>query len=140
MKIELIVKKEFDVKYLLAAVGARYWEDSCVNGVSDEQGDLIPCREGKYWNPLIDIETGKIVNWETGKTAEIHYKSCDDNTFTLMDEKQEVIKSIEGYVIKMMCPKEAGWSDYVIMDIDENGIIKDFEVDLSDFENSTDDC
>lgn len=133
MKVELTIKKEFDVKYLLAEVGARYWEDADVDGVEDTNGDLIPCRDGEYWKPLIELETGKIVNWEQGKTAKIHYKSCDDNLFKLLDEKQNVITSIEGYTIDMMCPKEEGYGDYVIMDIDENGFIKDWEVDLEPF-------
>ena len=46
MKIILKIEKEFDVKYLKAKVGVRYWEDSRVDGVEDEDGDLIPCREG----------------------------------------------------------------------------------------------
>lgn len=134
MKVELKVTKEFDVKYLLANVGARYWEDSTVNEVEDTNGDLIPCRDGDSWCPLIDIETGKIVNWEIGKTAKIHYKSCDDNHFKLLDENKNVITSIDGYVIRMMCPRGGGYGDYVIMSIDENGIIDKFHADFEDFQ------
>lgn len=134
MKIELTAKKEFEVKYLKAIVGARYWEDSTVNGVEDTEGDLIPCRNGDYWEPLIELETGKIVNWEEGKTASVHYKSCDNNTFILLDENQNEVKRKEGYVISMMCPIEAGYGDYVIMDIDENGTIEEFSVDFEDFQ------
>jgi len=115
-----------------------YWEDSYVDGVEDTQGDLIPCRDGEYWKPLIEVETGKIVNWEQGKTAKIHYKSCDDNLFKLLDENKNVITSIDGYVIDMMCPVGEGYGDYVIMNIDENGIIKDWEADFEDFQNDED--
>ena len=135
MKIKLKVEKEFDAKYLQAEVGARYWEDATVNGVEDELGDLIPCRDGDYWKPLIELETGKIVNWEQGKTANIHYKSCDDNTFKLLDEKHEVIKSVDGYVISGMAINDNGYGDYVIMEVDAFGNIKDWEADLSDFED-----
>jgi len=138
MKVELKIKKEFDVKYLLAEVGARYWEDSDVDGVEDTQGDLIPCRDGEYWKPLIELETGKIVNWEQGKTAKIHYKSCDDNLFKLLDENQNVITSVDGYVIDMMCPEGGGFGDYVIMNIDENGTIKKWKADFEDFQNDED--
>lgn len=138
MKVELTVKKEFEVKYLLAEVGARYWEDSEVDGVEDVKGDLIPCRDGEYWKPLIELETGKIVNWEIGKTAKIHYKSCDDNLFKLLDEKQEVVVSRDGYVIDMMCPAENGYGDYVIMSILEDGTIEDFDIDFADFQNEED--
>ena len=62
MKIELTVKKEFEVKTLLVEAGVRYWEDATVNGVEDENGDLIPCRfnGSDLWKPIIDIETGII--------------------------------------------------------------------------------
>jgi hypothetical protein len=39
MKVKLVIEKEFDVKYLKAEVGARYWEDSSVDGVEDSEGD-----------------------------------------------------------------------------------------------------
>lgn len=133
MKVKLVIEKEFDVKYLKAEVGVRYWEDSSVDGVEDSEGDLIPCRDGEYWTPIIDVETGIIVNWDQGKTAKIHYKSCDDNVFTLLDSKQEPINSIEGYVIDMMCPVGEGFGDYVIMHIDENGKIDKFKAKFDEF-------
>jgi hypothetical protein len=133
MKFTKKVKKVFKVKYLKAKVGARYWDDSKVNGVEDEIGSLIPCRVGDYWEPLIDLETGKIINWNCGVEAEIHYKSCDNNTFQLLDEDENIVAEIEGYVIDMMCPKEEGYGDYVIMSIDSNGLICDWKVDLKPF-------
>jgi hypothetical protein len=138
MKVKLKIEKEFDVKYLLAEAGARYWEDTTVNDVEDTEGTLIPCRDGDYWKPLIELETGKIVNWQQGVKAEIHYKCCDDGTYKLLDENKEVIKEIEGYVPGIMCPKENGYGDYVIMDIDESGQIQDWECDLSDFTEEED--
>lgn len=136
MKVELTVKKEFDVKYLLAEIGARYWEDTEVDGVEDTEGALIPCRDGDAWKPLIDLETGIIVNWEKGKTAKTHYKSCDSNIFKLLDENKNVIAEIDGYVIDMMCPVGEGYGDYVIMNIDANGKIEDFSTDFEPFQNN----
>lgn len=123
MKITLKIDKEFEAKYLQAKVGARYWEDATVNGVEDTEGTLIPCREGDYWCPIIDIETGAITNWIKGVNASIHYKSCDDNDFNLLDENKEVIISKDGYVINSMCPNGGGYGDYVKMDIDADGKI-----------------
>lgn len=34
------------VKYLRARCGVRYWEDGTVNGVQDDDGSRIPCRNG----------------------------------------------------------------------------------------------
>ena len=133
MKLKLKIEKEFDVKYLLAEVGVRYWEDANVNGNEDTNGALIPCRDGEYWKLLIDIETGIITNWDKGTLASVHYKCCDDGLYKLLDENKNEIKSIDGYVPKIMCPKENGYGDYVIMDIDENGKIENFKPIFDDF-------
>lgn len=133
MEITLKIKKTFDIKYLQVEAGARYWEDTTVNEIDDIYGDLIPCREGDNWSPLIELETGKIVNWEQGKTANVHYKVCDAGTYTLLDDDINTIKSIDGYVPKIMYPKENGFGDYIIMDIDKNGFIQNWEVNLKEF-------
>jgi len=133
MKLKLKVEKEFDVKYLLAEVGARYWEDADVNGQEDTEGTLIPCRNGDYWSPLINVETGIIENWNIGTTASVHYKCCDVGIYKLLDEDKNVIIEIEGYVPNIMCPKKDGYGDYVIMDIDENGKIMNWKVDFTEF-------
>ena len=118
------IKQTFDVIYLKARIGVRYWEDS---------DDLIPCRSGDSWIPIIELQTGKIINWQEGKNASIHFKSCDDNEFYLLDQDNNIIAGIYGYVIDMMCPKENGYGDYVIMDIDSNGFIQDWKVNLKPF-------
>lgn len=133
MTLKLKIEKEFDVKYLSAKIGPRYWEDAKVNGVEDKDGDLIPCRYGEYWRPLIDIESGTIINWTKGKEASIHYKCCEDGEYKLLDENRDEIKSIEGYVPNIMCPKENGYGDYVIMDVDMDGKIQDWRVDFFEF-------
>ncbi len=133
MKIELTVKQTFEATHLLARVGVRYWEDAKVNGVDDEDGSLIPCRDGDYWCPRIHIETGQIMNWKQGTTADIHYKSCDDNEFQLFDINGNLIKQIEGYVIDTMCPIGEGYGDYVKMKVDQDGYIDDWKFVQSDF-------
>jgi len=134
MKIKMKVETEHDVKKLYVDAGVRYWEDSTVNGMEDMIGDLIPCREGERWKPIIDIETGIIINWEVGKSAEIHYKVCDDGIYTLKDSAEKEITSIDGYVPSTMYPKDNGYGDYIIMNIDTNGKIADWSFNSQDFE------
>jgi len=129
MKKEITVKKEVDIKILEVHAGVRYWEDSSVNGVEDERGDLIPCRFGEVWKPIIEIETGRIINWELGKKANIHYKVCDDGTYILKDNEDNIVISKQGYVPHIMCPEENGYGDYIIMNINEKGIIEDWNTD-----------
>ena len=128
-------KEEIAVKTLLADMGVRYWEDAKVDGVEDTHGDLIPCKEGDRWKISIDLETGQITNWKKGVTAAIHYKVCDDGLYKLLDADGDTIASRDYYVPSMLCPKENGFGDYVIMTVDETGKIEGFEADLSYFED-----
>jgi hypothetical protein len=136
MKIKLKVEKEVDVKTLIVNAGVRYWEDTRVNGVEDTEGTLIPCRNGENWSPVIDIDSGKITNWTQGVIADIHYKVCDAGRYTLRDADGNDITEINGYVPSSMCPKESGYGDYIIMDVDENGVIADWQFNIEDFDNS----
>ncbi len=135
-QIEVNVKQKIEVKTIYVEAGVRYWEDATVDGVEDEKGDLIPCRDGDTWKPTIEIETGKILNWKQGVKADIHYKVCDDGTYSLMDSEFKRVATIDGYVPKFMSPKENGYGDYIIMEVDENGIIQNWNPDLSVFEDS----
>jgi len=140
MKVKIKVEKEVEIKTLIVKAGVRYWEDSEVNGENDtENGENIPCKNGALWSPHIDIETGKILNWKQGVKAEVHYKVVDCCGYELLDEEGNIIVSKEdGYVPETLAPKERGYGDYIIMDIDENGQIDRWDFDWSDFENSED--
>lgn len=140
MKVKIKVEKEVDIKYCQLKVEPRYWEDSEVDGVEDTDGKLIPCREGGLWCPLINIETGEIINWSKGTTANIHYKVCDAGSYYLQDEYGKDVLSIEDdYVPNKLIPGEYG--DYIIMNIDINGNIKEWKTpaNLSDFLNEEED-
>lgn len=143
MKITINKPTEFEAKFLKVDAGVRYWEDAEVNGVSDsENPPTIPCAEfigdknhiligqNYRWRPLIDIETGQIINWEKGFDADVHYKVCDDFLCDILDADKDVIASYDGYVPSVMCPKDNGYGDYIIMDIDENGKIEDWDKEL----------
>lgn len=151
MKITINKPAEFEAVYLKVDAGVRYWEDGRINGKEDtdcEEADCPPCMpcvefvgcdkrflrsKNWRWRPIIEIETGRIVNWKQGITAEIHYKVCDDFECDILDENKHQIISYEGYVPKIMCPKDSGFGDYIIMDIDENGFIKGWEKRLIEY-------
>ena len=135
MKTTVKIEKEVEIKTLVVEAGVRYWEDGEVNGVEDIEGDLIPCRQGDCWCPHIDIDSGIITNWTKGIKAKVHYKVCDAGNYFLNDENGGQILSIEqDYVPSILCPKKNGYGDYIIMDIDENGQIQNWKVDISSFQ------
>lgn len=151
MKITIYKPTDFEAKLLKVDAGVRYWEDAEVNGVREtdlyeSQGvgkPLMPCtvqikkepNECIYsdhyrWQPLIDIETGQILNWKKGTIANVHYKVCDDFYCEILDADNNIIEDYSGYVPNVMCPKEDGYGDYIIMDIDENGFIQKWNKEL----------
>lgn len=138
MKVKIKTKKEVDVKTLNVDAGVRYWEDGTVDGIEDTEGELIPCKEGDRWKPIIDLEKGQITNWTKGKVADIHYKVCDDGLYYLKDAAGNTVLEKDGYVPKMMCPKENGYGDYIIMDVDKDGFIDGFKFDTDGFADDDD--
>lgn len=128
MKVTINKPIDYNAVKLELFAGVRYWEDSIINGSEDtEKGDNIPCKKGENWCPVINIDTGIIENWDKGKTADIHYKVCDECSFRILDDKGEIIFKQENYYVPdIFCPKENGYGDYIIMDISENGIIQNW--------------
>lgn len=127
--------------YLIVEAYVRYWEDATINGVEDTQGDMVPCRidvgkEETIWNPIIELKTGKIKNWTIGKTADIHYKICDSGEYWLADSNEVKLAKYKGYYVPdFLSINDDGYGDYIIMSIDADGMIKDWnpKIDLGDW-------
>ena len=129
-------EKQVEVKTLHVKAHVRYWEDAEINGVEDTDGTLTPCKEGELWCPIIDLDTGIILNWEQGKEAKIHFKVCDSGSYFIKNEKgYDVLLIEDDYVPSIMSPGGDGYGDYIIMNIDKYGRIENWKPDLSDFEN-----
>ena len=128
MKITLNIPQDFEAKYLQVSAHVRYWEDAEVDGQNDtEEGCNIPCKKDDCWCPIINIDNGVIENWEKGKTANIHYKVCDECSYEIIDDKGvSILSQVNEYVPDILCPKERGYGDYIIMDILEDGTIQDW--------------
>ena len=128
MKATVKIEKEIELVKMHVSVDVRYWEDAMINGNDVPQsGEGLPCKDGDCWCPRIDIETGRIENWDIGTIAAIHFKVCDQCSFKILDDNGEVVFSVENYYVpKVLCPKEAGYGDYVIMDITSEGFIENW--------------
>lgn len=121
------------VKYLKASCDVRYWEDAKVDGVVDEDGSRIPLRIKDMWQIFVDLETGIIVDWPEGVTADIHYKVCDAGVYCLVNDNGEEYAEREWYVPSMLSPSGDGYGDYVIMKVGGSGKIEDWKADLDFF-------
>ncbi|MBR5271838.1 MAG: hypothetical protein IKU25_00365 [Clostridia bacterium] len=160
MKLSIKVIKEVDAKYIQVNTAIRYWHYTEVNGEYDinfmetkgEGEPNIPCAvkvkdepethicsDHWHWKPLINIETGQIENWKKGVTGNVLYKVCDEFACDVLDGEKNVVHSYEGYVPDFMCPREAGYGDYIDMWIDEEGFIEDWDKsEVEEFFNAED--
>lgn len=136
MRITVKKEVEVDIKTLHISAGVRYWEDATVNGVEDAEGNLIPCRNGENWEPIVDVETGVIIDWPAGTIAKIHYKVCDAGTYKLCDAEGNVVLEHEGYVPKIACPQPDGFGDYIIMNVGLDGKIANWKFTTYGFDNA----
>jgi len=126
MEVELLVKQKFNLKTIFVNAYVRYFEDSEVNGVEDTDGNLMPFLNGHSWIFKIDADTGVIIDWPKGTVANVHYKVCDRCSIGFSDENGNSFRQEYGYVPRFLCPKEAGYGVYIIMDILEDGKIDNF--------------
>lgn len=155
MKIKRKITKEEDIRYLRATMGVRYWDDcdySKDNGQTwngdfddtDEESErimaLTPCVVKKnigygeidYWEIIIDLETGEILNWPEGFCLNTHYKVCDDGEYVFLDENMNEIVNITNeydqyYVPDFLSIEDEGYGDYVCINIDGEGKIEHFD-------------
>lgn len=113
-----------NAKFIELDAGVRYWEDAYLNGQEDTDGK-IPLRSGERWKPVIELATGRILNWPEGTEADIHYKVCDDGEYWLLDEFQKRIAKWRGYYVPddILCVDDNGYGDYIIFKIGANGVI-----------------
>lgn len=112
-------------KYIEVSAAVRYWDDATVNGAQDDSGDLIPCKQGSYWVPVIRLADGVVMDWPQGTTAEIHYKVCDAGEYWLQDENRKRIAKYAGDYVPndFLAPGASGYGDYIILKVGPNGAI-----------------
>ena len=146
MKLEVTVKQEKDIRWLDIDAGVRYWEDSEIDGATDndpeENGEdpTMPFAEknseGQWrWGVRINLDNGQIQGWPAGHTASIHYKVCDDGNYRLLDSDWNIV--MEGNDVYVPgCIGEYG--DYIVMEIDQDGYIEDFRFTQNDLDELSD--
>jgi hypothetical protein len=112
-------------KYLAVRAKVRYWDAE----IWDE-GVLslrqIPFRHAEHWCPVINIETGKILDWPAGVVANVCFKVCDCCECALLDCNHSIISKHSGYVINALRPDGDGDNDCIDMQIDLDGRIEDW--------------
>ena len=117
---------DVDLCMLHVEAGVRYWEDATVNGKEDTKGELIPFRQGDLWKPVIELATGRVIDWPAGTRASIHYKVCDEGEYWLADKSGNRLLRWQGDYVpdRLLCVGDRGYGDYIILEIREDGFIE----------------
>lgn len=149
MKVKCKIVTEVEIPYVKCYLFARYWEDADVslNGSEfesvNEDGSNMPqsmfldyspeitsykgFKDDKCFYMKINPETGQIENWEKGYAMHIHWKVVDQGVYRYYDDKDNIIKNLDcEYVPDYLAIEDSGYGDYVIMNVDENGFINNW--------------
>jgi len=131
MELTIKVEKKVEIKKVRVEVAVRYDDE-------DIPYDF-PLRNGDMWIGTIDVDNGKIIDWPQGESGELSMKICDEGSYYLLDENDNVVLSIEeDYVPNKLLPGTYG--DYIDLKINEEGIITNWmrDANFSDFINDED--
>lgn len=115
MELEVRLPKKINAIAIKCAMAVRYEEEDIPND--------FPLRQGDAWVGIVDIATGVIRDWPAGKSGRMHMKICDEGTYSLLGENDNVLASYEGYVPDCI---PGSYGDYVEFNIDENGKIENW--------------
>ena len=81
---------------------------------------------------IIDIDTGKFINWENTKNKiDIYSKAVDEGKYKIYDNNNKIIAKYEGYVPKFFEYNENGYGDYFNMTISSDGYINNWNKSIS---------
>ena len=113
MKVTVIKKEQVEVKFVCIDVHPRHL---------DEEEKPVPMINGSKWLSVVDIETGKIIDWPQGEEREYYWKICDAGSYYLLDANKQILLSIiQNYVPNNLLPGEYG--DYLDLKINGEGVI-----------------
>ena len=147
MKVIVNRPVEIDIKTLFVKAHVRYPEDAMIQegpddawGEDDNYQPKMPCisyveckHKGWYWCPVIDLATGRIINWKQGVRASISYKVVDEFDCYITDSDDKIVARYNGYVPSFMAIDDEGYGDYVYLTINEDGYIEHWSFDEYEF-------
>lgn len=105
---------------------------SCIrHGDIDCLGE-VPCmsRDGLYWSPVIELDSGNIINWDNGVEASVCIKVRDNGRYLLLDVNKSAIYSRDDEYVPdayLVHSIEQGYGDYIQFDVCEDGKIFNYK-------------
>ncbi len=126
MKAAIPTTKEVEVSHVRICVAVNYDEEEIPND--------FPGRLGETWDAVVNIDTGIIRDWPTGRPFKMHLTVKDGGSYYLLTPNGNVVGSIESnYVPHCLIPGDYG--DVIRFDIDSTGCITNWKKnpDVSEF-------
>lgn len=133
-KWETATPKVGDIRTICVKAFPLTFEDAVVNGEHEsEDGEpRMPFVNHGCWQVEIDRATGRIAGWPGGTTAEVFYKTVDENYITLIGNHGETVCEYDGYVPSFLEIDDSCGSDYIYITIGPDGTIKNFNFTKDD--------
>lgn len=115
--------------YIEVCAPIHHWVGLSVNGVNDYGGVFIPFRSGVNWCPVIELKSGKMVDWPSGTTARIGCRVSEAGNYWLLDEnKKRIAKWIPNSVPNdFLCHGDDGYGNFIMMNVNAKGYIYDYK-------------
>ena len=126
MEITVTKKIKYRIEKLSVSMGVIFWGYAKVNGKECANENDMPLSDKGRWNITIDLESGIIDDWPFGITASTYFKVYDDGVYKLLDKHGYICFEGKSYVPSILSRKGEVYGDYVYLDIDENGKIKNW--------------
>ena len=82
------------------------------------------------WCPVIDVNEGKVLDWPEGFILKTHFKVCDQGVYVYSnyDETEQIVSTdCDEYYVPCWFNMENGYGDYLIMTINGDGTIQDWD-------------
>lgn len=128
MKATIKIEKEVEIAMIKIDVAVRYDEEDIPND--------FPLRKGDMWSAIVEVDTGKILDWPIGRSGEMYMKVVDGGSYYLLDKEGNTVLSLEqDYVPHGIVPGKYG--DYIELKINDQGIITNWKKNpsIDDFIN-----
>lgn len=126
--------EKINAKYIIIRAYTMFFDDSFINGNKDSNYvPNMPCiaEEDNCWQPIIDIDEGKILDWPNDIEANIIYQVNGDCEIICKTKDDKTICTNENYkyVPKFLSPGEKECDYYIQMNVSKNGHIENWNVE-----------
>ena len=120
--------ENINAQYIEIVASVFSWEDAIIYGLDDVEGK-VPCRNKDQWEAVIDLATGRVLDWPDCIEADINFKVCDEGHYWLLNESKIRVAKWNGYYVPndILCIGDNGFGDYIILKIGKNGMVVDWK-------------